>query len=109
MEKKKKKNYLLTFDYYDRSGEDSTVLRTLKKPFSAKNDKEAKNIAKIHLNLYRTEILQLQNSRLEEIRIVAEGKELLNNPQNLKRIFDDAMKKQGFKSIPVGPAPLEKM
>lgn len=40
--KKKTKNYLLTFDYYDRSGEDSTVLRTLKNHFLQRMIKKQK-------------------------------------------------------------------
>ncbi len=71
----KRKNYLLTFYCYDRNGKDLLVLR---QPFLAKNDKKAKEIAQIHLNPYRTGLNQPQNPRLEKLRVVAEGKELLN-------------------------------
>lgn len=104
--KRKQKNYLLTFSgYYSRAGEDFITLR---QPFSAKNDKEAVEIAKIHIQPYcGVGQPRPQNPKLVEVRTVAEGKELINN-FNLGKIFHDAMIEQGFKYSPVGPAPLKK-
>jgi hypothetical protein len=94
--KKKKKTYLLTFE---RRGKDFVVFQ---KQFPAKNDKEAKAIAEIYSHPYLSDSMP-QKLSLVEIRTVKHG--LL--PNNLKEIFNETMKKQGFKRIPVGPDQLK--
>ncbi len=56
--------------------------------------------------VYTPEICQFQGKIPKSLK---EAREMFKkNKKSLGEIFDDAMKKEGFKSIPVGPSPLRK-